>query len=73
MFLFDILVVVLAYDLVKIIFITVKEVIFCGNANDKSRGMQLIGSGCLQEVLKGINRLLSSIDSKLARKHQGDL
>ena len=55
MFLFDILEAVLAYDLVKIRFIKEKEVILNGNANDKSRGIQLIGPGSLQRVLKGVN------------------
>ena len=55
MFLFDILEAVLAYNLVKIRFIKVKEVILNGNTNDKSRGLQLIGPGCLQRVLKGVN------------------
>ena len=55
MFLFDILEAVLAYDLVKIRFIKEKEVILNRNANDKSRGIQLIGRGCLQRVLKGVN------------------
>ena len=55
MFLFNILEALLAYDHVKIRFIKEKEVILNGNANDKSRGIQLIGPGCLQRVLKGIN------------------
>ena len=55
MFLFNILEAVLAYDLVKIRFIKEKEVILNGNAHDKSRGIQLIGPGCLQRVLKGVN------------------
>ena len=55
MFLFDILEAVLAYDLVKIRFIKVKEVILNENTNDKSRGLQLIGPGCLQRVPKGVN------------------
>ena len=50
MFLFDILEAVLACDLVRIRFIKEKEV--NENANDKSRGIQLIGPGCLQRVLK---------------------
>ena len=52
---------VLAYDLVKIRFIKEKEVIFNGNTNDKSRGIQLIGPGYLQKVIKGDNCLLSTI------------
>ena len=52
---------VLAYNLAKIGFIKEKEVIPNGNANDKSRGMQLIRPGCLQRVLKGVNWLLSPI------------
>ena len=55
MFLFNILETVLAYYLVKIRFIKEKEVILNGNAHDKSRGIQLIGPGCLQRVLKGVN------------------
>ena len=55
MFLFDILEAVLAYDLLKIRFINEKEVILNGNANVKSRGIQLIGPGCLQRVHKGVN------------------
>ena len=55
MFLFDIFEAVLAYDVVKIRFIKEKEVILNGKANDKSRGIQLIGPGCLQTVLKGVN------------------
>ena len=62
MFLFDILEAVLAYDLVKIRFIKEKEVILSGNTNDESRGIQLIGPGCLQRVLKGVNWLLSPIE-----------
>ena len=42
MFLFDILEAILAYDLGKIRFINEKEVILNGNANEKSRGIQLI-------------------------------
>ena len=61
MFLFHILEALLAYDHVKIRFIKEKEVILNGNANDKSRWIQLIGPGCLQRVLKGINWLLSLI------------
>ena len=57
LFLFDILEAVLAYDLVKIRFIKEKAVIHVlnGNANDKNRGIHLIGPGCLQSVLKGVN------------------
>ena len=55
MFLFTILEAVLAYDLVKIRFIKEKKVILNGNASDKSRGIQLIGSDYLQGVLKGVN------------------
>ena len=62
MFLFNILEVVLAYNLVKIKFIKEKEVIYDSpNANVKSRGIQLIGPGCLQRVLKADNWLLSPI------------
>ena len=61
MFLLNILKAVLAYDLVKIRFIKEKEVIHNGNTNDKSRGIQLIGPGYLQKVLKGVNWLLSPI------------
>ena len=55
MFLFIILEDVLAYELVKIRFIKEKEVILNGNADDKSRGIQLIGPSCLQKILKGVN------------------
>ena len=58
-FLLDILEAVLAF--IKIRFIKEKEVILNGNANDKSRGIQLIGPGCLQRVLKGVNWPLSPI------------
>ena len=59
--------IVLAYDLVKIRFIKEKEVILNGNTNDKSRGIQLIGPGYLQKVIKGVNLLLS-----LIKGHQTD-
>ena len=59
MFLINILEAALAYDLVKIRFINEKEVILNENTNDKSRGIQLIGPGYLQKVIKGINWLLS--------------
>ena len=62
-FLLNILEAVLAYDLVKIRFIKGKEVILNGNTNDKSRGIQLIGPGYLQKVIKGVNWLLSPIAS----------
>ena len=61
MFMLNILEAVLVYDLVKIRFIKEKEVILNGNTNDKSRGIQLIGSGYLQKVFKGVNWLLSPI------------
>ena len=61
MFLLNILAAVLAYDLVKIRFMKKKEVILNGNTNDKSRGIQLIGPGYLQKVIKGVNWLLSPI------------
>ena len=60
-FLLNILEAVLAYDLVKIRFIKEKEAILNGNTNDKSRGIQLIGPGYLQKVIKGVNWLLSPI------------
>ena len=63
MFLFDTLEAVLAYDLVKIRFIKVKKLILNGTAYDKSRGIRFIGPGCLQTILKGVNRLLSPISS----------
>ena len=53
MFLLNILEAVLTYVLVKIRFIKEKEVILNGNTNDKSRGIQLIGPGYLQKVIKG--------------------
>ena len=63
MFLLNILKAVLAYDLVKIRLIKEKEVIlFSGNTNDESRGIQLIGPGYLQKVIKGVNWLLFPID-----------
>ena len=49
MFLFVILEDVLAYELVKIRFIKEKEVILNGNADDKSRGIQLIGPSCFRK------------------------
>ena len=55
MFPFNILEAVLACDCVKIRFIKEKELILNGNINDKSKGIQLIGPGCLQRVLKGVN------------------
>ena len=55
MFLLNIVAAVLAYDLVKIRFMKDKEVILNGNTNDKSRGIQLIGSGYFQKVIKGVN------------------
>ena len=55
MFLLNILEAVLAYDLVKIRFIKEKEAILNGNTNDKNRGIQLIGPGYLQKVIKGVN------------------
>ena len=55
MFLLNILKAVLAYDLVKIRFIKEKEVILNGNTNDESRGIQLIGPGYLQKVIKRVN------------------
>ena len=61
MFLLNILEAVLAYDLVKIRFMKEKEVILNGNTNDKSRGIQLIGPGYFQRVIKGVNWLLSPI------------
>ena len=64
MFLLNILEAVLAYDLVKIRFMKEKEVILNGNINDKSRGIQLIGPGYLQKVIKRVNWLLSPISQK---------
>ena len=61
MFLLNILEGVSAYALVKIRFMKEKEVILNGNINDKSKGIQLIGPGYLQKVIKGVNRLLSPI------------
>ena len=61
MFLLNIWEAVLAYDLVKIRFIKEKQVILDGNTNDKSRGVQLIGPGYLQKIIKGVNWLLSPI------------
>ena len=60
----------MAYDFVKIRFIKEKEVILNGNTNDKSRGIQLIGPGYLQKVIKGVNWLLSPINAlSLSRAH----
>ena len=42
---------VLAYDLVRIRYIKEQEVTLNGNANDKSRGIQLIGPVYLQREL----------------------
>ena len=42
-------------------FMKEKEMILNGNTNDKSRGIQLIGPGYLQKVIKGVNLLLSPI------------
>ena len=53
MFLLNILEAVLAYDLVKITFIKEKEVILNGNTNDKSRGIQLIGTWLFTESNQG--------------------
>ena len=61
MFLLNILAAVLAYDLVKSRFMKEKEVILNGKTNDKNRGIQLIGPGYLQNVIKGVNWLLSPI------------
>ena len=55
MFLLNILEPVLAHDLVKSRFIKEKEVLLNGNTNDKNRGIQLIGPGYLQKVIKGVN------------------
>ena len=55
MFLLNILEGVLAYDLVKIRFMKEKEVILNGNTYDKSRGIQVIGPGNLQKIIKGVN------------------
>ena len=71
MFLLNILKGVLAYALVKIRFMEEKEVILNGNINDKSRGIQLIGPGYLQKVIKGgVNRLLSPIAHTILGKHE---
>ena len=61
MFLLNILEAVLAYDLVNIRFIKEKQAILNGNTNDKSRGIQLIGPGYLQKIIKGVNWPLSPI------------
>ena len=49
----------LTYDFVKIRFMKEMEVVLNGNTNDKSRGIQLIGPGYLQKVIRGVNWLLS--------------
>ena len=43
---------------------------FNGNTNDKSRGIQFIGPGCLQKVIKGVNGLLFPIESALLTLYQ---
>ena len=45
----------LTYDFVKIRFMKEMEVVLNGNTNDKSRGIQLIGPGYLQKVIRGVN------------------
>ena len=55
MFLLNILEAVFAYGLVKIRSMKEKEVILNENTNDKSRGIQLIGPGYLQKIIKGVN------------------
>ena len=41
--------------LVELRFPKEKEAILIGDANDKSRGNQLIRPSCLQRVLRGVN------------------
>ena len=41
--------------LLKLDLLREKEVILNGNTNDKSRGIQLLGPGYLQKVIKGVN------------------
>ena len=55
MFLLNISEAVFVYALVKIRFIKEKEATLNGNTNNKSRGIQLIGPGYLQKVIKGVN------------------
>ena len=56
-----------------------KEVILNGNINDNSRGIQLIGPGYLQKVIKGVNWLLSPIiphlssETSKGKKHKHEI
>ena len=55
MFLFDTLEALLAYNHNSVRFLQAKEAIINGDANDKNRGNQMTGPGCLQIVLRGVN------------------
>ena len=55
MFLIDIVEALLAYDHDQIRFPQAKEAILNGDANDKNRGNQMTGPGCLQIILRGVN------------------
>ena len=61
MSLFDILEALMAYNNNQIRFLQAKEAILNGDANDKNRGNQMTGPGCLQIVLRGVNWLISPI------------
>ena len=68
-FLFDILEALLVYDHVKIRYLKEKEAILYGDANDKSRESKYTTgptSSCLQRVLRGVNWLLSPIQTDLS-------
>ena len=52
-FLFDILVALLSYDHICVRFLKEKVAILDRDINDNIRGIQLIGPGCLQKVLRG--------------------
>ena len=55
MFLFDILIALLSYDHLVARFRKEKEAVLNRDINDNIRGIQLIGPGCLQKVLRGVN------------------
>ena len=59
MFLFDNLVALLTYDHSWVRFLKEKVATLNGDINDNIRRIQLIGPGCLQRVLRGVNWMLS--------------
>ena len=62
MFLFDILEALVAYDYVHFRYFKQNEVVIkLKDANDTRKRNQLTGPGCLQRVLRGVNRLLFSL------------